>query len=254
MEREYKDKVAVVIPLYNSEKFMEKTINSVLSQTYKNLEIILINDCSKDGTEKVAKQLIKQHPNIKYTCLKVNSGAAVARNKGLEITDARYIAFLDSDDTWESNKVKKQLGFMKNNGYSFTFSANDIVDENGNQICPKIKIKETVKYKDLLRKTMITTSTVMLDRKLFGDLSMPLRRTGQDYAFWLLLLRVTDAHGINEVIVHGCRRKNSLSKNKFQNIKDVWEVQTKYEKINVIAASMNVLNYCIYALRKRYSV
>ena len=83
---------------------------------------------------------------------------------------------------------------------------------------------------------------------------MPLRRTGQDYAFWLLLLRDTNAYGIDKVIVHGCRRKNSLSKNKLQNIKDVWDVQTKYERINVLAAGINVLNYCIYALRKRYCI
>ena len=254
MERKYKETVAVIIPLYNSEKFMIKTINSVLNQTYKNFEIILIDDCSNDGTQAVAKELTKKYNNIIYTSLENNSGAAVARNKGLEITDARYIAFLDSDDTWEINKLEEQLYFMEKNKYSFTFSANYIVDGNGNKICSKIKIKEKVTYKDLLKKTMITTSTVMFDRKILGDLKMPLRRTGQDYAFWLLLLRDTNAYGIDKVIVHGCRRKNSLSKNKLQNIKDVWDVQTKYERINVLAAGINVLNYCIYALRKRYCI
>lgn len=252
MDWKYKEDVAVIIPLYNSAEFMEKTINSVLNQTYQNFEIILVDDCSKDNTGTIAKKLMKSYKNIRYISLDVNSGAAIARNRGLEVTNARYIAFLDSDDTWESDKLEKQLEFMKKNKYSFTFSAYDMIDSNGNKICEKIRIKDTVKYNDLLTQTMISTPTVMLDRKRTGDLRMPLRRTGQDYAFWLLLLRNTDAHGIDEVLVHVCRRKNSLSKNKIQNIKDVWEVQTKNEKINVLVVSLNIFKYCMYTLKKRY--
>lgn len=252
MSREYKETVAVIIPLFNSEKFMEKTINSVINQTYQNFEMILVDDCSKDETRRVAENYEKKYGNVHYFCLEQNSGAAVARNRGLEVTDARYVAFLDSDDTWECNKLEKQLNFMKKNNYAFTFSAYDTVNDDGDKIGKKIRIKEKIEYKDLLSKTMIATPTVLIDRKKTGDLFMPLRRTGQDYAFWLLLLRNTDAYGIDEPIVHVCKRKNSLSKNKFQNIRDVWDVQTKYENINVFFASINIFRYCFYTLKKHY--
>lgn len=246
------DLVSVIVPVYNAEAFIEKTINCVLAQTYQTIELLLIDDCSKDQSEAIISKYMYEGSPVVYHRLAVNSGAAVARNEGLRLAKGRYIAFLDSDDTWSKEKLEKQIYQMKKTGAAFSFTAYDMVDPNGVVIKEKIKIKPRLKYKDLLTKTMIATPAVMFDRYQTGEIFMPNRRTGQDYAFWLLLMRNFDAYGIDEALTHVCRRKNSLSKSKLQNIRDVWEVQTINENIGKIRAAVHVIRYCIYTVRKRY--
>lgn len=243
--------VSVIIPTYNVEKYIERTINCVLNQTYSNLEIIVIDDCSKDNTVKVVNELCKIYDNILLFVQPENKGAAEARNRGLLEAKGQYIAFLDSDDMWEPNKIEEQLNDMKLNNIAFSYTTYDFINDEEECIKKSIKIKRKTKYKNLLTKTMISTPTVVFDRKKTGNLLMPLRRTGQDYAFWLLLLRNNDAYGIDKPLVHVRRRPGSLSKNKLQNIKDVWEVQTINEKINKFYAFFHVIGYCMYALKKR---
>lgn len=251
MKKYADDKVSVIIPVYNSANYIEKTIDSVLAQTYKDYEIILVDDCSKDNSKDVIEKYVNNNDNIFYLCLSENSGAAVARNKGLELANGRFIAFLDSDDTWECDKLEKQIAQMRSNGYAFSYSRYDYVDENNVTLKKRVILKMHATYKTLLTKTVIGTSTVMIDRGQTGDVYMPLRRTGQDYAFWLLLLRRFDAYGIDDTLVHYCKRSNSLSKNKFQNIRDVWEVQTINEGIGKGIALVNILRYCMYVFVKK---
>lgn len=246
--------VSVIIPVYNAEKFIEETIQSVLNQTYEDIEIILVDDCSKDNSREIIKEYAKKYKNIIYYLQEKNFGAAVARNKGLDLAKGRYIAFLDSDDLWYSEKIEKQINFMrKNNNVAFCYTAYEMIDEEGNLIKGKIKILEKVEYKHLLKRTIISTPTVLLDRQLIGGLKMPLRRTGQDYAYWLLLLRnVGFAYGIDEALVKVRRHGNSLSANKFQNIRDVWSIQTKNEGLSLLYATYNTICYIYNSFAKRY--
>lgn len=244
--------VSVVIPMYDSASYITTTIQSVLSQTYKNIEVVVVDDCSKDDSVNVVKQIATKDARIRCIPLEKNQGAAVARNIGLKEAKGQFIAFLDSDDLWTENKLQEQLDFMKCRNSPFVFCAYDWIDENGTIINGKIQIQEIVTYKDLLTKTIISTPTVIYDRYFFGDIDMPPRRTGQDYAFWLVLLRKTDAWGIDKALVHVRRRKGSLSKNKFQNIKDIWEVQTINERINKVAATWHIFWYVLFAFKKRY--
>ncbi|NLE05502.1 MAG: glycosyltransferase, partial [Crenarchaeota archaeon] len=181
-------------------------------------------------------------------------GAAVARNKALDLAKGRYIAFLDSDDLWYPEKIHKQIDFMRNNDdIAFCYTAYEMVDDEGILIKEKIKILEKATYKNLLKRTMISTPTVLLDRHLLGNLKMPLRRTGQDYAYWLLLLHnVEFAYGIDEALVKVRRRGNSLSANKFQNIIDVWVVQTQNENLSPIYATYNTVWYVFNSFTKRF--
>lgn len=251
MERQYVEgRVSVIIPTYNSEKYLEKTVSSVLAQTYKDIEIVLVDDCSKDSTREVIERISRVDKRVKFIFQKKNGGAAVARNTGINYAEGRYIAFLDSDDTWEPNKIEKQIAIL-NEGKPFVFCAYDTVDENGTQIKGKIKIKETVSYRDLMTKTYISTPTVIYDRFFYRDVEMPLRRTGQDYAFWLVLLKMSDAVGIDEPLVHVTRRGGSLSKNKLQSLRDVYEVQTRYEGISKAKAGYHTIRYLFYALKKK---
>ncbi len=253
MAMQYQDGlVSVIIPVYNAEKYIDKTIQSVLAQTYKDYEIVLINDCSKDNSLKKIETYAENNTCIKVYTLEQNSGAAVARNYGLEMAQGRYIAFLDSDDTWSGDKLERQLEFMKEKDAAFVYCSYDMVDAEGQQIRRGIKVKSCTRYKDLLTKTMISTSAVLLDRYKTKDILMPVRRTGQDYAFWLQLLRQFDAYGMSKAFTHVCRRNDSLSKNKLQNIRDVWEVQTVQEKVSKVSAFFHLIGYCFYALKKRY--
>lgn len=253
MDMRYQDGlISIIIPVYNAEKYIDKTIQSVLEQTYTNYEIILVNDCSQDQSLQKIEKYAEENPRVKVYTLEENSGAAVARNFGLDMAQGRYIAFLDSDDTWVENKLEKQLDFMKEKDAAFVYCSYDMVNADGEQIRRAIKVKECTKYKDLLTKTMISTSTVLFDRYRTNAVAMPLRRTGQDYAFWMQLLRQFDAYGMQVAFTHVCRRNDSLSKNKLQNIKDVWEVQTKQEQIHKIPAFFHIIGYGVYALKKRF--
>jgi len=245
--------VSVIIPVYNAEKYIGNTIESVLNQTYKNISIVLVDDCSNDRSRRVIDGYLKYNENIIYHLNSTNIGAAKARNKALEIAKGRYVAFLDSDDLWYPEKIEKQLDFMTNNRIAFCYTAYEMIDDEGRLIKEKIRILEKAEYKHLLKRTMISTPTVLLDRQLIGDVKMPIRRTGQDYAYWLLLLRkIGIAYGIDEALVKVRRRKNSLSKNKIQNIRDVWSIQTKFENIPLLKATYNTTCYVFNSFFKRY--
>lgn len=242
--------VSVIIPVFNSAKYLPNTLESVLIQSYNQIEIVIVDDCSTDNTKVIIEQYQKNRENIIYYFQNPNQGAAVARNVALKMASGQYVAFIDSDDLWEKEKITKQVELLRKTECAFCFSAYDIVNEIGQKIKDKIKIKKEISYNDLLTTTMISTPTVMIDREKTGEVFMPLRRTGQDYGFWLFLLRQWKATGIDEPLVHVRKRPNSLSKNKFQNILDVFEVQTRLEGIPIFVALRNVLKYCLYALSK----
>lgn len=245
--------VSVIIPVYNVEKYIAKTIESVLNQTYKNIELILVDDCSKDNSGSIISKYVEGHKNIIYHLLDNNSGAAVARNKAIEIANGRYIAFLDSDDLWYPEKIEKQLDLMNQKEAAISFTAIEMIDENDELLKGKRNVIDEIDYKFLLKNTMIATSSVVIDRNKTGDFRMPLIRSGQDYATWLLLMREgKNAYGINEVLVKYRKGRQSLSSNKVKNIKKVWRIQTRNENINPVNASINSICYALNAFKKHY--
>lgn len=254
MNREYvKGRVSVITPIYNAEKYLEKTLASVFAQTYKNIEIVLVDDCSKDKSAQIIARLKMQHPEIIYFLQPQNMGAGAARNKALELASGQYVAFLDSDDLWLPEKTERQLNLMKKKNSPFSYAAIEMIDEDGRIIKGKRNIKETCNYKYLLHNTIIATSSVIIDRSILGDFRMPLRRGGQDYATWLSLLREgAVACGINETLVCYRMGHKSLSSNKFKSIKQVWEIQTQDEKINKLVAAFHVGCFAFNAIKKYY--
>lgn len=243
--------VSVITPVYNAARFIKGTVESVVNQTYKDIEIVLVDDCSKDNSAEIINELQKKYTNIVYYKQVTNQGAAVARNKAINLAKGRYIAFLDSDDLWLPEKIERQLALMKEKNCPFCYAAIDFIDEEGNVIKGKRNLKETCDYNYLLHNTIIATSTVVVDRNVIGDFQMPLRRGGQDYATWLMLLRDgTVARGINEVLSHYRITCNSLSSNKWKSIKQVWEIQTRNEKINPIKVVWNECCFIWNALKK----
>ena len=248
-----KGKVSVIIPVYNSERFIREPILSALRQTYKNVEIIVVDDCSSDSSAEIIQDLQKEYSNIRYHLQPSNHGAGVARNKALEIATGQFIAFLDSDDVWHPEKLEKQLSLMEKRKSTFSYTAIEMIDEKGEIIKGKRPVRKECTYNFLLKNTMIATSSVVVDRAFFGDFRMSDRRGGQDYATWLMLLRSGClACGIDEALVKYRVRKGSLSSNKLESIKQVWEIQVQDEKINKIASSYYVCCFIINALRKHF--
>ena len=255
MDRKYiLDLVSVIIPVYNAEKVIGKTLESVLEQTYRNIEIVLVDDCSKDNSREVIAKYKENHPKIIYYRQLTNQGAGAARNKALEIAKGQYVAFLDADDIWHPTKIEKQIKLLKEKNGAFSYTAIQMVDENGQIVKTKRKVREQVDYKFLLRNTMIATSTVVIDRTKLGDFRMPLRRGGQDYATWLMLLREgIVAYGIDEVLEdYRVGNKDSLAGKKGKSIAQVWEIQTQDEGINKVVAAVNVFCFCVNAVRKYF--
>lgn len=252
MSREYVDGlVSVITPVYNAERYLRKTLATVFQQSYKNIEIILVDDCSKDNSSAIIADLQKEHPEIVYHLQERNMGAGAARNKALELASGRYVAFLDSDDLWKPDKIERQLELMQSKNCPFAYAAIEMIDEHDNLLKGKRVISETCDYNYLLHNTVIATSSVVIDRKVLGDFRMPLRRGGQDYATWLMLLRNgVVARGINEVLVKYRVGRNSLSSNKFKSIKQVWEIQVNDEHISYFSAAFNVFLFIVNALKK----
>lgn len=245
--------VSVITPVYNVAKVIEKTLNSMLMQDYKNLEIVLVDDCSKDNSAEIIKRYLDKYPNIVYHKQVKNGGAAVARNTALNIAKGRYVAFLDSDDLWCDGKISKQLSFMKENDAAISCTAMDCIDEEDNSLNSVREVHKIISYKFLLHNTMIATSTVMIDRNKTGNFQMPLRRGGQDYATWLMLMRNgTICYGLNEVLSHYRVMNNSLSSNKWKSIRQVWEIQTQDEKINKMAVAINVCFFIVNGFIKHF--
>lgn len=244
--------VSVIIPVYNSQKTLCRTIDSVLKQTYKNLEVVLVDDCSNDDSVSIIEDFQMKTENIILYKMTKNQGAGVARNKALEIARGQYVAFIDSDDWWDPFKIEKQINLMVAKHVHFCFTAIEMVDCAGNVVKGKRKIKEVVSYNKLLKNTMIATSTVVIDRAYYNDFRLQTRRGGQDYATWLYLLRNGNfAYGINEALCkYTIGNKNSLSGNKIKSIKQVWDIQTKQENINKLRALFNVSAFIFNAFKK----
>lgn len=245
--------VSIVMPVYNAGKVIERTISSVLRQSYQNWELILVDDCAKDNSAELIKSIAMNETRIKYLKLAQNSGAAVARNKGIEVAMGQYIAFLDADDYWFEDKLQRELNLMKERDCAFVFTATQMIDEYDQKLGDFTPVPEWTDYKHLLKRTVIATSTVLLDMNRIGDFSMPLRRSGQDYATWLMLLRRVDkAYGINEPLVLYRISPKSLSSNKFKSIKQVFGIQTKEEGLNPFFAGYNTFCFCLYAFKKHF--
>ena len=127
--------VSVIVPVYNAEKYISQTLDSIIEQDYPEKEIIIVDDCSTDNSSQIIKEYMKSNPCITYHKLDKNSGVAVARNTAIEIAKGRFIAFLDSDDIWEQGKLAKQIPlFYSHQGCPFTYTALSYIDENGMQI------------------------------------------------------------------------------------------------------------------------
>jgi teichuronic acid biosynthesis glycosyltransferase TuaG len=244
--------VSIITPVFNSEKYIGKAIESVLNQTYPSWEMILVDDMSTDRSMEIVGEYMQKDERIKLIKLSENSGAAVARNTALNASVGRFIAFLDSDDLWKPEKLEKQLAFMQKNDYAFTFTAYDLMDQDGNSLRKTIHMPDSIDYKGLLKNTIIGCLTVMLDRQQVGNFQMPNIRTRQDFALWLSILKKGyRAYALQEPLSIYRIVEGSISSNKFKAAKRNWFVYRKIEKLGLFYSSWCFANYIYTSIKKR---
>lgn len=246
-------KVSIITPVYNAERFIAKTIKSVQAQTYSNWELLLINDASSDSSESIIQDMMSEDARIKCINLQENSGAAVARNTGLDKATGQYVAFIDSDDMWLPDKLEKQLRFMSEHGYAFTYTNLELISEEGDVLKSRLPIPRELSYHDLLKNTAIACSTVMIDQSVIGTFKMPLVRRGQDTATWLMLLRTRNinAYGLDDVLNRYRQVSGSISSNRFVALKRTWYTYRHIEKLPRHQALYYFIMYVLNAVKRR---
>lgn len=248
-----KDLISIIIPVYNAERFLKDTIKTVEEQTYTNWELIFVNDCSKDKSAKIIEEKIKENDKIKLINLEQNSGAAIARNTGIDAARGQYITFLDADDLWNKEKLEKQIKFMKENNCAFSFTGYEFADENGIGNGKVVNVPKTINYKQALKNTTISTITVMFDINILEKelIKMPNVKSEDTATWWKILKSGYIAYGLNESLSYYRRTEGTLSSNKIEAIKRIWYLYRKQEKLNVIYSFYNFCFYAINAIRRR---
>lgn len=224
--------VSIIMPTFNSKLTIADTLRSVFDQTITNWELIITDDCSTDGTYELLSEMCVNEPRIKLFTNEVNSGAAVSRNNSLSKAKGKFIAFLDSDDLWHPNKLEEQIKFMGDD-INFSFTAYELISDSGKNLNVHVDAHQNVPlgYKDMLKKkATLGCSTVILRRDFFPDLTMPLLRTGQDYALWLKILKLgVKAVPYNKVLTRYRIMPGSISRNKFKKSLRQWEIYRRVE-------------------------
>lgn len=246
--------VSIIMPVYNVENYIKDSIESVKKQTYKNWELIIVDDASTDNSLTLIYSLTESiKEKVKIEHFESNKGTATARNTALKLAEGEYVAYLDADDIWMEEKLKKQINFMKENDYEFTMTSFSYLRKDGTTK-PVKQFPKSLTYKQAMKNTIIQTCTVMgnlkkIDKKLF---EMPNIKRGQDAATWWNILKSGyKIYGLDEKLSYYRVGNASLSSNKFKAIKRTWNLYRKVEKFNLLKSSYYFCFYAFNASKKR---
>jgi teichuronic acid biosynthesis glycosyltransferase TuaG len=244
-------KVSVIIPYFNKKIFFLRCINSVLKQTYREFEIIIINDENTSSCNKFLNKIKKKDYRIKVIKNSKNLGAGLSRNIGISKSTGKYIAFLDADDIWHKDKLNFQINFMLENKIIFSHTNYFIINKKnkkiGFQLAP-LKIN----YNTLLKSCDIGLSTVMIDAKIKKELNFSNLKTKEDYALWLKLSKKYPIFGINKFYTDWRSLNTSLSSPFIRRIIDAFYVYNRFEKFNIFKSLLLVIKLSLFSIRKKY--
>jgi len=236
------DLVSIIIPYYKKKKFISTTINSAISQSYENIEILIVYDDENYDDLKLLEEIKKKDERIRIIKNKKKLGAGLSRNKGISSSKGNYIAFLDADDTWEIDKLSKQMSFMTNNNYLVSHTSYQIVDEDRNIIGNRVA-RSFFHLEDLLKSCDIGTSTVIIKKDIFSEqIKFPSIKTKEDFVLWLRILeRDIKIYGLDKNLSKWTKSNSSLSSSVIQKLMDGFKVYNKYMNFN----SLKSLYYLI---------
>jgi len=243
--------ISIVMPAYNSEKYIRESLDSVRRQTYKNWELIVVDDGSNDKTGEIVKEAQKGDCRIKLYKNDKNIGVSMTRNRAVSLSSGGWIAFLDSDDCWKNDKLEKQMSCVKKNSAEFIYTGSSFMDADGGRYGWKMKVPASVSYVKLLRHNVISCSSVLIKKNILIRHKMIRDNIHEDYALWLNILKydVACAYAVQEplLIYRICRK--SKSGNKFKSI--IMTYRTYIEAgLNNIQASYYICFNIVNNLKK----
>ncbi|MFD2942303.1 glycosyltransferase family 2 protein [Flavobacterium notoginsengisoli] len=236
--------VSIIVPTYNTEKFIRSTIESVQNQTYVNWEMILADDASTDNTVSIIEEFAQKDNRIKLFKLPENRGNGFARNSALEKATGKYIAYLDADDLWFPEKLEKQIQFLKTNNLHFTFSFYDSIDEEGNNLNRRVESPNPLTYKELFFCNYVGNLTAIYDADYFGKIILETTQKRQDWRIWLTILKqIKIAKPVPESLAFYRIRKDSVSSSKFKLIKHNFGVYREFHGYNLVFSVLLMMRF-----------
>ena len=245
------NKVDIIIPAYNSQKYISKTIKSVFRQTYKNWKLIIIDDASTDDTKKILETIYKKNKDKKKIIIlknNINMGQAISRNRGLKYSKSKFVTFLDSDDFWDKNKLKKQIEFMLSNNYNYTYTDYKIIKNN--QI-KKIIVPDFYNYKKFIYNSSINTCSMIIKKKIIKNIFFKNLRFSEDYFFKCQILRKGYiAYKCPRSYAYYLLRKDSLQSNRLSVFFSLWTINRNLNKLNFFQNITSICFIIINSLKK----
>ena len=232
--------VSVIMPSYNTGRFIAESIRSVLVQTYTEWELIIVDDCSTDDTLNIIDDIIRNAATDKAIQIRIfknekNSGAAFSRNRALREAHGKYVAFLDSDDLWAHDKLEKQVCFMGENGYDFTYTKYSEIDENGISLGVTVGGPSHIGKTGMFNYCWPGCLTVMYNREIVGDIQVSPIQKNNDYAMWLKIVRKAKCHLLDESLAFYRKRQGSISNHGcFSLIKWHYKLYREAENLNPV--------------------
>ena len=247
------DLVSVIIPYYKKRNFVKETITSVINQSYDYLEILIIYDDTNLNDLEFLQEISKLDNRIKIINNKQRLGAGPSRNKGIEQSNGKYIAFIDADDTWAPDKLRDQIAFMKKNNYQVSHTSYLIIDEK-KKIIGQRKARDLLSINEILKSCDIGLSTVVIEKKVIikTGTKFPQLVTKEDFVFWLTLLKKDyKFHAYNSNLTTWTDSKNSLSSSTIQKLFDGFKVYNYYMNFNVIKSIYYLICLSLNYLKKK---
>lgn len=242
--------VSIVMPAYNCEKYVVEAINSVLVQTYRNWELLVLDDGSKDNTIRIIEEFSQKDSRIKALPNGRNMGVSATRNRGIELATGDWIAFLDSDDMWEPLKLEKQFNVVEKKSAEFLFTGSSFINEEGEPFKGIFEVPEKVTYKKLRNQNVISCSSVLVKKKYFKNIKMEKDEMHEDYAVWLRILKLgVTAYGVNEPLLIYRNSRNSKSGNKMKTVKMTYKV-FRFVGINPIGSAYFMMRHVFASVGK----
>ena len=224
---------SIIMPYYKKRLFIKKTIKSVLNQSFKNFELIIIYDDENKKDLELLKLIKRKDKRIKLIINKYNTGAGESRNRGIKISKGDYICFIDADDKWKKKKLEKQIQFMEKNNYMASHTSFEMINQK-NQIFAFRQARSFKNYKELIKSCDIGLSTVILKKSILKkNIRFPKLKTKEDFVFWLKILKKGNIiHALDENLTTWTKTDNSLSSFAFQKLKDSYKLYNHYLKFN----------------------
>ena len=253
MDINHKELISVIIPFYNQENYFEEGLNSVIHQTYSNLEIIIINDGSDKKYDEVLTKFQSKHLDKIKIFSQENKGVSAARNLGILQSKGEYIAFIDSDDVWLPNKLEYQINIIKKKKIDFIHGSYLIINEDSSFVGKFIA--KTLNYKDLIKSCDIGLSTVLIKSNLIKKHLFKNISTKEDYVCWLSVIKeINSLYGDSKEVAFYRERKKSLSSGITTKFLNAFKVYYYYENKNIITSILRTLILSFNWTLKTYSI